>query len=142
MTLNELVSLFQQLASDHALLNSSAFGANSDIDIDNILYPQMYIEIEPMNLRGKDLLIPFSFTFSDRVAKDLRNEQSIISDMISVALDFRAMLNNPIYFDSFSATGDGAITAFRDSSTDETAGVILDLEIKLTDLKDRCQVPL
>lgn len=142
MTLNELVNLFKQLAIDHKQINSFGFGVNSELDISNKVYPQMYVEIEPIALNGKDVTIPFSFIFSDRVTKDLRNETDVISDMMSVSLDIRALLMSPTYFDSFAVDISGTITPFRDSTDDETAGVILDLGIKITDLKDRCQVPL
>lgn len=142
MTLNQLVSLFRVLSTSQGQLNDFECTAASESQLGpDTKFPRLLVELQPGNINNKDLVLNFAFIFSDRVQKDLGNEIEVLSDMLSIATDYRALLMDPQYGEDFAVEGSITITPFRDATDEETAGWMFEAGIRLTDLKDRCQIP-
>ena len=127
-TLNQIRDLFEALASNHQIINGFGFGADYDIVLStDTLYPHMYVEVQPASFEERVVLIPFNIVFSDRVDKGINNETDVLSDMLNVALDVRAMLYDSSNFPYFSVVETGTLTPFRDATDDEVAGWIMEI---------------
>lgn len=142
-TLNQIKKVLEEIAESHGVINDFGFGADYDRGLSTTTkYPLMYAEVQASSFDDKMLLMPFNIVLSDRVDKGANNETDVLSDMLTVAMDVRAMLNSPDNYNSFKVGTSGVLTPFRDSTDDETAGWVLEVTFELIDLKDRCNVPI
>lgn len=141
-TLKQLVKKFQSLAESHLQIKGFDFTTKAEAFHTKTSFPFLLIEILPGTISDKDLIFSFSFFFSDRVSKGLDNYLEVLSDQAQIALDYRAMILNDARENGYSISNDITITPFQDSTDEETAGWMFEMDIKLSDLKDICQVPI
>ena len=141
-SLNQIEKVFSDLANSHQQINSFGYGDIDQINISgNTEYPLMYVVLMPQgsNVSGKNVNLNYSFLFIDKA--DHNNIQEVESDMLQVALDIRASLNNPVYDDYFSLNDNSSIDFFNERFEDVVAGVNMGITLTVLDLKDRCQIP-
>ena len=147
LTLNQIIQRFRSLSLSHRQINHFYFGDKWEFDAnDDITYAGCFVESQPGNydILSKTQRHNFRVSFYDRVgvSEDTEgNETEVLSDMRSVALDFIAMLNNPLYQYDWVITDTGSIIDETEQLGDMVAGVSVDLGIEVPFLVDSCQVP-
>lgn len=142
-TLNQIHDILKTIAENHAIIKGFGFGADYDMAVStDTEYPLMYVEVQPSTYDDKNIIIPFNIVFADRVDKGQNNETDVLSDMLNVGLDVRAWLHSPDSYSFFAVEKTGSLTPFRDATDDEVAGWVFEISLRLTDLKDRCNLPI
>lgn len=139
MSLISIVNQIKEAANSHAIIQSVAAGFAWDISAANVVYPQVFIEINPSPIYDKTITHKISLVISDRLQLGLENEIEAISNMIEIGLDLRQRLIDSGTNNQFNLT---TYTPFTEGSTDLTAGVIMDFDVVEIDSKDRCNFPL
>jgi hypothetical protein len=149
LTLNQIVKRLETLALSHDQINSFGHGFNvvdfiKDADKD---YASIYALFSPtFNINRSEHLtkIPITFYFMDmvNVSEDTKgNETEVYSDMLSVAQDFKAMLESSTYQDDWEITEDNSAQFLFEEFDDILAGVAVEITISVQYASDRCQVP-
>jgi len=140
-TLNQVVKIIGDLASNHKQLKSNYFGDLPDFlsrGTDNI-YPSMYYDVSGANISGNTLSLNFSLYFFDRMLPEDTNETEVLSDMLEVAQDIVAQLAHPNL--EFDITTNTTLDFFTENTPDLLAGVRADITLELPYLSNRCVVP-
>jgi len=150
LTLNQIITRIGTLALAHKQIRSFYRGAPTDFDIqggagDNI-YPACFCEKLPgvTNRSEHQHTYNFRLYFYDliNVAEGSQeNEQDVLSDMDSVALDFLAMLMSSVYQDDYEVVGTSSEESAVMKLNDLVGGSIHEIGIKVGFLADSCQVP-
>jgi hypothetical protein len=110
-------------------------------------YASIYALFSPsfnINRSEHQTKIPVTFYFMDlvNVSEDTKNnETEVYSDMLSVAQDFKAMLESSTYQDDWTITEDSSAQFLFEEFDDIVAGVSLEITIGVEYASDRCQVP-
>ena len=141
MTLNETVSAFQSIATNHKQINHFFFGEEWDFASSGVVdCPAMILVLEPSTLTGAVLTYNFKLYIGDLVQKDLSNKTEVLSDTLQILLDVIYLVQAPTYdwaFDNQTLT----ITDFEDSFDCELYGHWTNLKIRVANPFDRCAVP-
>lgn len=156
-TLNQFHNVFKTFAQNHRFVNSYGFGdladigngvenysVNKDNSTGKLMYPSMWITPQPSVIDRHFIRWKFNILFYDLVHKDDSNSIEVLSDTQQCAADLINYLRNPSYEDYFSIDNEYSfqITPFRDRFNDEVTGWMLDLEIDVVNLNDRCTIPI
>jgi hypothetical protein len=151
VSLVQIVDQLEQIATDHAQINSFAFGDVWEMssEVKTRDYPIMFVEhpggstSSSGSTRAKSVGINFNIYFMDLVDKDEANELDVLSDQLRTAFDVRALLNRLDDTTDLGplTTSSASWTTFTESEPDELAGVQLSITINTVDLFDYCQVP-
>ena len=141
MTLNQVQEALQTIAVNHKQINSFGEGELYDIVTSgDINYPLMYVNLQDSQIGGRVETLTFNITLMDIVKGGRVNEDHVLSDMLEVAKDVLAQLNNPGYeweFDIQNVT----ISPFTERFTDSVAGVNFNISLLLPFAFDRCSMP-
>jgi hypothetical protein len=150
LTLNQIISRIGTLALAHKQIRSFYRGAPTDFDIqggagDNI-YPALFCEKLPGSTNRSEHQHTYNFRlyFYDliNVAEGSQeNEQDVLSDMDSVALDFLAMLMSSVYQDDYEVATTSSEESLVQQLGDMVGGSVHEIGIKVDFLADNCQVP-
>jgi hypothetical protein len=147
-TLNQIVKTLENIADRHKLINSFDHGDLWEASKDSIQYPYMFaVQINPVTTTEREVLLKFSLLFMDLVKQGEENtgsgnETEVQSDQLQIALDVRAELMKPSYEDSFRVDFNSNIEMFTERFNDLVSGCKMDLTFRITDLKDRCAIPI
>jgi len=142
MTLNQVVTALETIATNHQQINSFGFG---DIWEQNssgtIYYPQMFVEIESSNIAAKKLNLTMRFYFMDVVKNGEVNENEVLSDQLEIAKDVIAQLQHNDYDWIFDAEN-VPMQDFTENLTDSVAGWSADITLEVPYTFDRCAIPM
>lgn len=150
MTLGQVINRIQTLALAHKQIRSFYRGAPADFDIQggagDVIYPALFCEKLPgaTNRLNRQHQYNFRLYFYDLVnvaEKSKENEQDVLSDMDSVALDFMAMLMSSVYQDDWQIVDTAIESTEVEQLGDMVGGSIREVGILVDFLADSCQVP-
>jgi len=147
MTLNQVVQRLESLALSHKQINHFFFGdlvewlANGDLK-----YPCCFVELNnaPISKADHQTKYNFSVWFLDLVNVDTAtrmNEVEVMSDLMSIAEDYSAMLNYVGYQDDFTINTEYNVQPFREKFEDMTLAMKMDITVGVNYTANRCQVP-
>lgn len=146
LTLKQVVSRIGQLAISHKQINHFYIGNFDEfLDGPDVVYPACFAELDRAGVISlTDRICKYSFTFHlfdlmDIANNSLANEWEVKSDMLSVAMDFLAMLNYFGFQHSWIIGEDYALTIRDYQLQDFTAGVSIQVEIGVRFDADKCQ---
>jgi len=142
MTLNAIIQkVLKPIAEDHLQLNDFGFGDLSNYAASaTIKYPIMWAAVKSLRHTGKVFIYNLSIVLADIVKDDLSNIVEIQSDMILVAADVAAKIQN-IEDDTIEVIGDFNLTPFTERFTDLCAGMVLDLTLQVDSVLNPCDFP-
>lgn len=140
MTIKEVKSLLNKLATDHKQINDFGWGDVWEIgESKSITYPLMYCTIQNSNVSGKTFNLSLSIIFADLVFEDEKNEDDVISDQMLICQDIIAQLRSDTF--DFTLGQSVAINFFTERLSDLVAGVQAEITLALPYVADRCAVP-
>lgn len=142
-TLNQVKILLERIATEHQQINEFGFGDIWEVDsIKEYSFPLMWGVLKPADISDKIVELNIDLLFMDLVSKDEGNETEVLSDMLQVALDVRAWLNDDDLADYFTIDVSNRAEPFTEKFDVEVSGWMLSIRFKIIDLKDRCAIPL
>jgi hypothetical protein len=146
LTLKQVVARIGALATSHKQVNHFFIGNFDEfLDGPDVTYPACFAELDRNGVVSlTDRLCKYSFTFHffdlmDIANNALQNEFEIKSDMLSVAMDFLAMLNYFGFQHSWEIAEDYDLTIRDYQLQDLTAGVSINVEIGVRFDANKCQ---
>lgn len=111
------------------------------LDCKESRFPAVIALFKPSTISGKNIFINMDILFMDLVHKDLSNEVDVLNDQLLTAVDLRAYLNDSAFDDLFTISESAQLTPFWEKSDNEVTGWTMGIQLIITDLKDRCQIP-
>ena len=146
LTLKQVVARIGALATSHKQINHFYIGNFDEfLDGPDVVYPACFAELDRTGVISlTDRLCKYSFTFHlfdlmDISNNALANEWEVKSDMLSVAMDFIAMLNYFGFQHSWEIGEDYPIQIRDYQLQDLTAGVSVQVEIGVRFDANKCQ---
>jgi hypothetical protein len=146
LTLKQVVARIGALATSHQQINHFFIGNFDEfLDGPDVTYPACFAELDRTGVVSlTDRLCKYSFTFHffdlmDIANNALQNEFEIKSDMLSVAMDFLAMLNYFGFQHSWEIAEEYDLTIRDYQLQDLTAGVSINVEIGVRFDANKCQ---
>lgn len=146
MTLNQIVQRIRSLSLGHKQVRSFSKGLVTDFFADKTTkYPAVCLQDQGGNisLSGHAATINYRLFISDlvHVSQDTKsNEEDVLSDMVSIAMDLLAQFNNGNY-DDWKISADNSLNFFVESENDGHAGCVIDLSIRFMYTQNICQIP-
>lgn len=143
MTLNSLIhKVLKPLAEDHLILNDFGFGDLENYAISGeVKFPLMWVVFNNAPFSDNAFTYNLSFVFADLAKEDGSDTLSIQSDLIQVAADIASKLYY-IENDEVEVDTNFLLKPFTERFKDFTAGVVMDIQIKLIKSLNDCEVPL
>lgn len=145
MTYNQIIQRMQRLALGHRQVRTFKRGFSSDMLTEKaIKYSAIFVQDAGGNvsLVNNQWSVNFRVHFLDMVhvsAHAKQNEQDVISDELSIALDYIAQLSNPNYNDWKITTSN--LFPEMEQKDDMLAGCYADITISSIFSKNVCQIP-
>jgi hypothetical protein len=146
MTLNQIVALIRKLALGHKQVRAFRKGLVTDFFADKkAKYPAVCLQDISGNisLGGHASGLSYRMFIADLVnvsAGTKLNEEDVQSDMVSIAMDLLAQMNNGNY-DDWKISADNALGLFSENEGDMQAGCVIDFTISFPYTQNVCQVP-
>ena len=147
MTLNQIIKLFTDIATNHDMIQSFGFGdlweysANNDGLTKNKRTPTFWAVLEDSTINDNELTLNFSLLFFDTVKKDEFNETEVLSDTLRIAQDVFSILQSPTYYSKFVIVSTSNLQDFTERFDDEVAGWKMTLGIRIQGVDTRCVAP-
>jgi len=142
-TLNQIINLFETIATNHAQINGFNFGEASDISAsDQEQYPLLWIDVIDSGIESNTLSLNMNVKVMDIQKDDQTNERDTLSDCLSIAQDVYSALTNPIYQDYFLLSFATNLVPLREALADKVNGWEMNLTFELAQERNRCQIPL
>ncbi len=149
LTFNQVIARIEILANSHSQVESFHL-LKKDIGeflTENINYPTIICEVNDgggIDARQKTATIPFRLYFLDleNMSDNSKgNTVEVWSDMVSVAQDFIALMDNGSDYKDWRIDGGSNMLFFSEKYSDYVAGVSVDVNIRLPYDVNRCQSP-
>lgn len=146
MTLNQTINRIQTISEAHLQVASFQKGIVQDFLTDQTTrYPAVFLQDNGgrVSLTGHATTLNYRMFIMDlvHVSQDSKdNEQDVQSDMVSIAQDILAQMNNPNYTD-WAISTDNALQLVIENDNDLHAGCIIDFSIRIMFEQDRCKIP-
>ena len=146
LTYNQILKRLRSLALSHRQIDSFHKGDPWEFTVNgDIVFAAIFVETLPgvINRTERQIRHNFKITLLDRVgvSNDTEgNEQEVISDMMSVAADYLAMIGSE-QWDDWEINAATAFTPVTEMLDDMAAGVTMDVSINVNHVFDVCQVP-
>jgi hypothetical protein len=146
MTLNQIIKRIETLSLGHKQVREFRKGLLGDLFADKTAkYPAVCLQDLGGNisLSGHAATINYKLFISDlvHVSEDAKsNEEDVLSDMVSIALDLLAQFNNGNY-DDWKIGTENSLDFFVESENDMHAGCVIDLSIRFLYTQNICQIP-
>lgn len=146
MTLNQVLNRVKQISLGHKQVRSFNKGLVTDFFADKTTkYPAVCLQDLGGNisLTGHATTINYKLFISDlvHVSEDTKsNEEDVLSDMVSIAMDLLAQLNNGNY-DDWRVSTDNSLNFFVENENGMHAGCVIDLSIRFMYTQNVCQIP-
>jgi hypothetical protein len=142
-TLNQIINLFETIATNHAQINGFNFGEVSDISAsEQEQYPLLWIDVIDSSIDSNTLSLNMNVKVMDIQKDDQTNERDTLSDTLSIAQDVYSALTNPIYQDYFLLSFATNLVPLREALADKVNGWEMNLTFELAQERNRCQIPL
>jgi hypothetical protein len=142
-TLNQIINLFEVIATNHAQINGFNFGEVSDISAsEQEQYPLLWIDVIDSGIESNTLSLNMNVKIMDIQKDDQTNERDTLSDCLSIAQDVYSALCNPIYQDYFMLSFATNLVPLREALADKVNGWEMNLTFELMQDRNRCQIPL
>jgi hypothetical protein len=142
-TLNQIINLFETIATNHAQINGFNFGEASDISAsDQEQYPLLWIDVIDSAIESNTLSLNMNVKVMDIQKDDQTNERDTLSDCLSIAQDVYSALTNPIYQDYFLLSFATNLVPLREALADKVNGWEMNLTFELAQERNRCQIPI
>ena len=142
-TLNQIINLFETIATSHAQINGFNFGEASDISAsEQEQYPLLWIDVIDSGIESNTLSLNMNVKVMDIQKDDQTNERDTLSDCLSIAQDVYSALCNPIYQDYFLLSFATNLVPLREALADKVNGWEMNLTFELMQERNRCQIPL
>ena len=142
-TLNQIINLFEVIATNHAQINGFNFGEVSDISAsEQEQYPLLWIDVIDSSIESNTLSLNMNVKVMDIQKDDQTNERDTLSDCLSIAQDVYSALCNPIYQDYFLLSFATNLVPLREALADKVNGWEMNLTFELMQERNRCQIPL
>jgi hypothetical protein len=142
-TLNQIINLFETIATNHAQINGFNFGEASDISAsEQEQYPLLWIDVIDSGIDSNTLSLNMNVKVMDIQKDDQTNERDTLSDCLSIAQDVYSSLTNPIYQDYFLLSFATNLVPLREALADKVNGWEMNLTFELAQERNRCQIPL
>jgi hypothetical protein len=140
ITYKQLLNVFEDFATKHKQIKSYAYSEPYDIiNSGNNLYPAFWVQPNNVSVVGNQLKLSFYFLFADIINVNLTDSPKILSDMLTLALDFKAYMSKNFMFD-IEVDANCNLTHFIEQSTDNVAGWNLQMNIIIDNYTDFCSV--
>ena len=145
-TLNQLISLLRQIASDHYQIQDFGFGSFTEFaGRENKLSPCMWVEPKSSQVEGKELILNFDvfifdLTYSENQS-DRSNTTEVLSDTLQIGLDVISQLTNHSISDYVTIRKSAGLEPVIARSTDIGAGWFFHISCSIAYDYDRCSVP-
>lgn len=140
LTLNQIVNQITNYANQHAQINSVVFGefynALSDEDI---VYPAMFFNIDRSEILERQTRFNFEIYLLDRQLQET-NGLEVLSDMTLVAQDIVSLLRNNA--NPWIVGTNISVNYFVEYDPDYVAGVSFIVDITISNINNRCEVPI
>jgi hypothetical protein len=142
-SLNQLINLFETIATSHAQVNGFNFGESSDISAsEQEKYPLIWIDVVDSIIDSNTLTLNMVVKVMDIQKDDQTNERDTLSDTLSISQDIYAALTNPIYQDYFLLQFNTPLVPLREALPDKVNGWEMVLQFDFQQNRNRCQIPL
>ena len=142
-TLNQIINLFEVIATNHAQINGFNFGEASDISAsEQEQYPLLWIDVIDSSIESNTLSLNMNVKVMDIQKDDQTNERDTLSDCLSISQDVYSALTNPIYQDYFLLSFATNLVPLREALADKVNGWEMNLTFELAQERNRCQIPL
>ena len=146
MTLNQVIKRIETLALNHAQIRSFYRGSVTDFLNDKTTrYAACFLQDSPGNIdvAGNSLNLNFKLFLLDLVnvsENPKANELDVQSDMLSVAADLIALMDDSVY-SNWRIGQTSPFNLVKEELDDMVAGVVADITISIPYIKDICAVP-
>lgn len=146
MTLNNVINRIKSLALGHKQVRSFYQGLVTDFLADKTTkYPAVFLQDNggKISLAGHATTLSYRLFLMDlvHVSEDSKqNEQDVQSDMVSIAMDLLAQMNNGTYSD-WIVSPDNNLQLVVENDNDMHAGCIVDISIRIMYEQNICQIP-
>lgn len=146
MTLNQVIKRIESLALGHKQVQTFRKGFVSDFFADKTAkYPAVCLQDNSgvISLAGHETTLNYRMFIADlvHVSQGTKlNEQDVHSDMVSIAMDLLAQMNNGNY-DDWKISTDNSLSLFSENDGDFQAGCVIDFSVKIMYTQNICQVP-
>ena len=138
-TINEIMTSFQEIATDHYQINSSFLGQTWNYEAETNIYPCMIVITQPSYIQKGQVLYNFSIYMADIMNKDRTNLFEIQSDMFSICNDIVSELKDKEDVYNFWLDETNVmLTPFEESFDDIAAGWQMDITIQVLNGGSSC----
>lgn len=140
-TLNQLIAVFQQIAQDHAQINSFGYGQEYDVGAQTIInYPLLWVWVQPSAISNQSIKYIFRVTIVDLVVPEGTSTQQdeVQSDTINILWDIAFLLRDKY---DLMITFDINVTPFTERFNDRVTGWYADYKIEIPQQYGICDVP-
>jgi hypothetical protein len=142
-TLNQIINLFETIATNHAQINGFNFGEASDISAsEQEQYPLLWVDVIDSSIDSNTLSLNMNVKVMDIQKDDQTNERDTLSDCLSISQDVYSALTNPTYQDYFLLSFATSLVPLREALADKVNGWEMNLTFELAQERNRCQIPL
>jgi hypothetical protein len=155
-TLNQHITIFSDFAASHLQLKSN-FGVGDlwelvetysnpdESQSKNRDYPLMWLTIDGTTVNNNDITRNFTVVIADRVDRDEKNEQEVLSDCELMGLDLLTYLKQNVV----DVVGEDSVlikssqfSDFTERWQDDVAGYTFNVSIKSVFQYDSCNLPV
>lgn len=147
-TLNQLRQELQIFADAHLQINEFYFGNFNQIYNEKIIRHTFLIadtqNIAPNRVRGGGSYTDITFIISacDQVFPDQSNWMDVKSDTFQIIMDCRNIFESPRWKSFSSVQGSPTVTYFEQKGSDRVNGWVMNVTLRIPDLRDLCAIPL
>lgn len=142
ITLNQIVTAFQSIATNHLQINSFGFGDVWEIEASGAkTAPVMWLHWRQSNTSERIIEHQFTLLFMDLVDKGENNETEVLSDQLLICTDVLALLDDPDYWDDMIIDVTSGIEPFTETFDNDWSGVSVDFTLRCPFTRNNCLVP-
>jgi len=146
MTLNQIQNRIKVIALAHRQIRTFAKGQVSNFLADHTTkYPAIFLQDTAggISLSRKQATINYKMFIMDLVhvsADAGENEDEVLSDTLSIAIDMISQLSNPAYND-WKISADNNVEFVVQNDGDMSAGCVVDFSVDIMYKQNRCEIP-
>ena len=142
ITLNQIISRLETIATDHKQINDFGFGDLWEVEQSRPLKgAAMWSVLRGASRDKKILTISLTLVFMDLVNPDERNENDVLSDQLLTATDVLTLLDDESLANDFTIDLVSNLEPFTERFDNLWCGWTCDVNFKITYLSALCEVP-
>jgi hypothetical protein len=140
LTLNQIVKQITNYANQHAQINSVVFGEfYNKLSDEDIVYTAFFFNISQSEILERQIRYTFEVYILDRQLQET-NGLEVLSDTTLIAQDIVSLLRNNS--NPWIIGTNIPINYFVEYDPDYVAGVSFNLDITISNINNRCEVPI